>query len=85
MLIILNNQTQWLYLTPKENDFKDSVTSDYCKEIENKNIKSVAGVEKIVPSLSNKEKYVHHYRNLQLHIQLGINSIISMVKNTYQL
>ena len=32
----------------------------------------VTGVEKLVPNLHNKEKYVLHYRNLQLDVQLGM-------------
>ena len=31
---------------------------------------SVGGVKKLVPSLGNKNKYVFHYRNLQLHLLL---------------
>ena len=29
-------------------------------------------VEKLVPNLHNKDRYVHHYRNLQLYMSLGM-------------
>ena len=36
----------------------------------NKHNISAGGVKKFVPKLSNKNKHVIHYRNLQLYIQL---------------
>ena len=46
--------------------------SEYCKKIRQKYNISVGQVHKLVPTLSNKEKYVLHYRNLQLYIDLGL-------------
>ena len=44
--------------------------SKYCSNIENEyGIKS-GGVYKLVPNLDNKNKYVPHYRNLQLYLSL---------------
>lgn len=51
---------------------KDSMLSDYCKIIANKNNISVGEVRKTVPNLSNKNKYVNQYRNLQIYLQLGM-------------
>ena len=46
--------------------------SNYCSSIANKyDIKS-DGVNKLVPNLGNKSEYVLHYRNLQLHLSLGM-------------
>ena len=46
--------------------------SGYCSDIANKYETKVGGVNKLVPNLRNKDKYVVHYRNLQLYLFLGI-------------
>ena len=59
-------------LAPEKTEIRESVYSDYCKEIGNKHNISVRGVKRILPSFCNKDKYVFHCRNLQLYLQLGM-------------
>ena len=47
--------------------------SKYCKEIADKFKIKVGDVKKLIPNLSNKTKYVFHYRNLQLYLSLRMN------------
>ena len=46
--------------------------SPYCKSIREKFQISIRQVHKLIPTLNKKEKYVLHYRNLQLYIDLGL-------------
>lgn len=46
--------------------------SKYAKEIKGKFNISVGQVSKLIPTLSKKENYVLHYRNLQLYLDLGL-------------
>ena len=46
--------------------------SKYCKKIADKYEIRVGHVKKLIPNLANKTNYVVHYRNLQLHLSLGM-------------
>ena len=46
--------------------------SGYCKKIADKYQIKVGDVKKLIPNLGNKIKYVLHYKNLQLHLSLGM-------------
>ena len=50
----------------------NDMLSEYCKNISDKYNISTGLVHKLIPTLSNKEKYVLHYRTLQLYIDLGL-------------
>ena len=54
-----------------------TVEKEWMSEYQRKLLQQMYGgtsneVEKLVPNLRNKEKYVLHYRNLQLYLQLGM-------------
>ena len=40
----------------------------HCSDVVNKYGIKVGGVNKLVPNLKNKKRYVVHYRNLQLYL-----------------
>ena len=46
--------------------------SKYCSDITKKYGIKVGGVNKLVPNLGNKSKYIVHCRNLQLYLSLGM-------------
>ena len=48
------------------------VLSKYCKEIAEKYRIKVGDVEKLIPNVCNKTKYMLHYRNLHLYLSLGM-------------
>ena len=50
----------------------ESMLSAYCQKIANKYNISTGLVHKLIPTLNKKEKYVLHYRNLQLYTDLGL-------------
>ena len=58
-------------LAPEQLETSHDMLSNYCSSIENENDTNIGSVDKLVPNLSNKSKYVLHYRNLQLHSSLG--------------
>ena len=46
--------------------------SKYCFNIANEYEIKIGGVNKLVPNLGKKGKFVVHYRNFQLHLSLGM-------------
>ena len=59
-------------LAPEKLKITQNVLSKYCFNIANEYGIKVGGVNKLVPNLGNKSKYVVHYRNLQLYLSLGM-------------
>ena len=59
-------------LAPEKLAVSGDMLSKYCKTIADKYKIKVGDVKKLIPNLSNKTKYVLHYRNLQLYLSLGI-------------
>ena len=60
---------------PEKLETSLDMLSKYCSDIADHYCTKFGGVNKLFPNLSNKGKYVLHYRNLQLHLSLGMNLI----------
>ena len=59
-------------LAPEKLEIRQDMLSSYCCNIANEYGIKIGGVNKLVPNLGNKCKYVVHYKNLQLHLSLGM-------------
>ena len=59
-------------LAPEKIKVIKEMLSPYCESIREKFNISIGQVHKLIPTLNNKEKYVLHYRNLQLYTDLGL-------------
>ena len=59
-------------LAPEKIKVTEDMLSKYSKQIANKYGISTGLVHKLIPTLKKKEKYVLHYKNLQLYIDLGL-------------
>ena len=59
-------------LAPEKVKVERDMLSTYCVKIADKFNMPSGLVEKLIPTLGNKEKYVLHYRNLQLYLDLGL-------------
>ena len=62
-------------LGPEKVKVTENMLSGYCKNIAKKYKISTGLVRKLIPTLSNKERYVLHYRNLQLYTDLRLKVI----------
>ena len=60
-------------LAPEKFQISQGMLSKYCSNIADEYGIRIGGVKKLVPNLRNKEKYVVHYKNLQLYLSLGMN------------
>ena len=69
-------------LAPEEFEIGQNVLSNYCFSIAFEYGIKIGGVNKLVPNLGNKSKYVVHYRNLQLYLSLKmkLNKIHRVLK-----
>ena len=59
-------------LAPEKLEISLNMLSKYCPDIADEYGKKIGSVNKLVPNLRNKEKYIVHYRNLQLYLSLGM-------------
>ena len=59
-------------LAPEKLEITQNMLSNYCLSIANKYELKIGGVNKLVPNLGNKSKYIVHYKNLQLYLSLGM-------------
>ena len=59
-------------LAPEKLKVNKNMLSKYCQKISEKFNISSGQVHKLITSLNKKEKYILHYRNLQLYLSLGL-------------
>ena len=59
-------------LAPENFEISQNMLSNYFSNITNEYGIKNGGVNKLVPNLGNKSKYVAHYRSLQLYLLLGM-------------
>ena len=69
-------------LVPEKLAVSSDMFSKYCNKIADKYEIRICDVKKLIPNLGNKTKYVHHHRNLQLYLSLGmkLNKIHRVLK-----
>ena len=59
-------------LAPQRLEISQNMLLVYCSNIANEYGIKIGFVNKLIPNLGNKSKYVPHYRNLQLYLSLGM-------------
>ena len=59
-------------LAPERVEISKNMLSNYCSNISKEHGIKTGGVNKLVSNLGNKNKYVLHYKNLQLYLSLGM-------------
>ena len=60
-------------VAPEKVKVSKCMLSGYGRKIAEKYNISIGQVNKLIPMLNSKEKYVPHYQNLQLYLDLGLN------------
>ena len=53
-------------------EISQNMLSNYCSNFANEYGIKIGGVNKLVPNLGNKSKYVLHYKNPELYLSLGM-------------
>ena len=61
-----------IHQVPEKLEISQNMMSKYCSNIASKYEIKIGEVKKLVPNLSDQNKYVVHCRNLQLYLLLGI-------------
>ena len=59
-------------LAPEKLAVSNNMLLVHCNKFTDKYDIKVGNVKKLIPNLSNKTKYVLHYKNLQLYLSLGM-------------
>ena len=59
-------------LAPEKLEISQKMLSKYCSDIADTYGIKIGGVNRLVPNLRNKKKYVVHYKNRQLYLSLGM-------------
>ena len=62
-------------LCPEKVEVNSDILSDYCSDIADRYEIKVGGVKKLIPNLSDRIKYVVHYKNLQYYLSLGMKLV----------
>ena len=62
-------------LAPEKPEISYDMLSNYCSNIANKYEIKIGGVNKLLPNLGNKSKYILHCRSLQLYLSLRIKLV----------
>ena len=62
-------------VAPEKLEISHNIFSNYCSSIANKYSIKIGAVNKLVPNLSNKSKYILYYRNRQLYLSLGMKFV----------
>ena len=64
-----------IHVQQKKMVVKDEMLSPYCKKINEDYKISSGNVQKLIPTLYDKEKYVLHEENLKLYLSLGLKRL----------
>ena len=62
-------------LAPEKLEISQNMLSKYSRNIADEYGIKIANVNKLVPNLGKKSKYVLHYRNVQLYYTLGMKLV----------